>query len=123
MAAPPYVSRVSQVRARLLVGTGLLLGAALLGGLYACHVLRQTPFMAGPDRISICGRDYVLPGGTFPREELGATRLTRIGSVMTWQGRREVWGQRGPAEPECGTGVYLRVGSNAFRGYTLSGGP
>jgi hypothetical protein len=49
----------------------------------------------------------------------------RIGTVWTWQGRREVWGKRVTilGADGCGTGLYLRTGPNAFLGYALLGGP
>lgn len=103
--------------------TVLLVAAA--SGLYACHVLRQTPFMAGPDRLSVCGRDFGGPGYVFHREQLAQEHDARIGTVRTWQGRREIWGKHltiGGA-PGCGTGVYLRVNGDTFRGYGLRGGP
>ena len=106
---------------RLLVASVALMGAALIAGLYTCHVLRQTPFMAGPDGLSICGRDFIGPGYVYNGDQLRQDNAERIGTVMTWQGRREVWGRHVTilGAPGCGTGVYLRVGQDTFRGYAL----
>lgn len=102
-----------------------MLLVAVASGLYACHAMRQTPFMAGPDRLSICGRDFGGPGFVFRRQQLLREQDGRIGTVMTWQGRREIWGRHLTigGVPGCGTGVYLRINGDTFRGYGLLGGP
>jgi hypothetical protein len=109
----------------LLVGSVAVLIVAAVTGLYACHKWHQTPFMAAPDRLSICGREFSGPGSVFTGQQLQQEHDVRIGTVMTWQGHREVWGRHltvGRA-PGCGTGVYLRVSLDVFRGYDLLGGP
>jgi hypothetical protein len=108
------------------LGVGVVVVLVLVvSALYACDVLRQTPFMAGPDRLTICGRDFAGPGDVYRREQLLQDRDSRIGTVMIWQGRREIWGRHltiGGATG-CGTGVYLRVAGDRFRGYAPLGGP
>jgi hypothetical protein len=111
-------------------GSRLVLAATLLlvlagSALFACHRLHQTPFMATPERLSICGREFSGPGFTYSLRQVQSAGAKQIGTIWTWQGRRQVWGHRvtlGLA-PGCGTGVYLRVGSETFRGFALLGGP
>jgi hypothetical protein len=112
----------------VLAGCGIAVVAAVAAAaaaLWACHVLHQTPFMAGPDRISVCGRYFAGPGNVYRLKQLEQEQDAAIGTVVTWQGRREVWGRHLTVfgVPGCGTGVYVRVGRDTFRGYGLLGGP
>lgn len=107
------------------VGAAVVVGVLACGALFAGHVIHQTPFMSAPDRISTCGRDYSGPGtdGTLAVVKRSGAHV--IDHIWTWQGRREVWGQRVTiyGSRSCGTGVYLRVRQNSFRAYGLMGGP
>lgn len=101
---------------------GLALVALSVGAVLMAS-WHQAPWQPAPDRISICGRDFSGPGDHYARQDLIAAR--RLGAVWTWQGKREVWGQRVRllGAEGCGTGVYLRTGNDSFRGYSLQGGP
>lgn len=102
-----------------LVTTGLVLVIWVMAS------WNQAPWQAGPDRLSICGRDFKGPGYTYSQSQLRREGGVRLGTVRTWQGKREVWGrpQTIGGVAGCGTGVYLRTGSETFRGYALLGGP
>lgn len=98
----------------------------LLVGVVALAVgfsrLHQSPFDDVPSKIEACSRTYVLPAPQgVTRQAIDTQGLTVQAHVRTWQGRRAVWGTRGATN--CGLGVYLQVGANEFRGYTLSGSP
>jgi hypothetical protein len=102
--------------------------ALLLGGMgvvVRSHQLHQLPGAAGPGRIEICGRTFIGPGTRYTTADMTLRQGAKIGSVKTWSGSREVWGRHVTIGglPGCGTGVYLRTGSDEFRGYALSGGP
>jgi hypothetical protein len=110
---------------RVTIGAALVVAVLAVAGLFACHRMHQTPFMGTPERISVCGRTYSGPGTHETLTTLTSAGAHPVERVWTWQGRREVWGQRltlGEAT-SCGTGVYLRVGPNDFRGFALLGGP
>lgn len=110
---------------RRALGTILLLVVLAGSALFACHRWHQTPFMATPERFSLCGRDWSGPGHHYSRDQVQQSGAHRIGQIWTWQGRRQVWGQRTTVlgAQSCGTGVYLRLGANDFRGFALLGGP
>lgn len=113
------------VLARLAVTVGVLAAVSLMVLGVRSSQLHQIPGAAGPSRIEICGRTFTGPGTSSTAAEVRARLMTRIGSVPTWQGRREVWGQQVTVSgaPGCGTGVFLKTGPDAFLGYALSGGP
>lgn len=102
---------------------GLLLVALLCLALWLCHVMKQTPLMAGPERFGVCGRLWSGPDDGFTAAQLGPDAV-RLGAVWTWQGKREVWGHRVTEGrvTTCGTGVYLKVSNGQFLGYDLLGG-
>ena len=105
------------------IGIAVLVAGGVVG--VRSHQLHQLPGAAGPGQVVVCGRTFVGPGTTRSSEDMRNRGATRIGSVPTWQGAREVWGRHvtiGGA-PGCGTGVYLRTGSTTFLSYALSGGP
>ena len=114
----------SSVRRLVAPLVAVVLISAVVAGLWLCHVMKQTPFMAGPERFDICGRTWVGPGYNFDAVQLRGIKAGRLGTVWTWQGKREVWGRRVRVEGDgCGTGVYLNVSDYKFRGYALSRGP
>jgi hypothetical protein len=98
---------------------------ALLVVMYLTWAWHEAPWGAKPDRLHFCGRYFGYPGATVPKVRVQLEGDGRIGTVWTWQGRREVWGKRVTilGADGCGTGLYLRTGPNAFQGYALLGGP
>jgi hypothetical protein len=107
---------------RLLILVWLLLFAVVAGLAVGYARLHQSPFDAVPSQLDVCSRTYVLPAPHgVTRESIDTQALTVQAHVRTWQGRRAVWGKR--TATSCGLAVYLQVGSNDFRSYSLSGSP
>lgn len=107
---------------RLLIslGTVVIGGTAVLVG--GSLWLDQTPLQDAPDTLKACGRTYVNPSSQgILRRDVDERGLTVQGHVWTWHGKQSVWGTND--SPGCGPQVYLRVHSNDFRGYNLSGSP
>lgn len=107
---------------RLLVLVWFLLFAAVAALAVGYTRLHQSPFAAVPTKLNVCSRTYVLPAPHgVTRDAIDSQSLTVQTDVRTWQGKRKVWGKRTPTS--CGLQVYLQVGNNDFRSYTLSGTP
>ena len=116
-------------RLRLLVAVGVvLLGGLGLVGSYAAY--REWPWSAYPTNLHICGRDF-LPGigPVQSREEIVATqqRISRVGTVPGWLNHGELWAPShgDPLTPGsmCHVVMWVRVGKDSFKEFSLSGGP
>ncbi len=85
--------------------------------------LDQTPWMASPDQVNVCGRRYYL-GHLDPVRRDVALRDAPVvvGRVRTWTGSKSVWGVPNDGST-CGLGVFVETSHDIFRGYQLSGGP
>ena len=101
----------------------------LVAGLGAAGSLRkhfhQWPWQAGPDRIHVCGRDFAGPGYRYTLDQVTREGNLVVGAAPSLRGDLPVWGRRETVfgVAGCGTGVYLQVGADDFRGYALLGGP
>lgn len=87
-----------------------------------------------PSRIFYCGRDY-LPGAHVTKKEatsipnqFGSVQFRQVGKTLRG---RPIYAQplpddvRNRVEPAlpCDMGVYLKVGSDDYIAYVISGGP
>jgi hypothetical protein len=103
-----------------------LAGAMLLGIGAGSYFWWDQP----PRRVEACGRTYghtsgAVGAGPFSLAEIRVSqpKLQIVGNFR----RHEIWGERSPeprdGRPECGLGIYLRDGEDAYLGYGLVGGP
>jgi hypothetical protein len=109
------------------IGLGLAV-VLVVAALVAAGVLRvryrMWPWQALPERVGVCGRDYLGPGDTASLNDVVTHGNSVVAHVFTFRGEREVWASRTEVTGDrCGTGIYVRTGSNTFRSYALSGGP
>jgi hypothetical protein len=117
-------------------GLALLVVLLVGGGLWAARYRRTYhvwPGQSAGSRVGWCGRVY-LAGDTFQtraQAEAGSSHpLTLIGHYPPINGE-ELWAAVTPAKVRnavrpplpCAMAVYLRAGTDRFRGYELSGGP
>lgn len=97
--------------------------AGLGASLWSRASFHEWPWQDRPDRVHACGRDFehadeAIGAGPFTKTYVVAHAAKEIQSWPTLRGKREVW-----ASSPCGTGVYVRTGSDRFLGYGLLGGP
>jgi hypothetical protein len=123
------MTRMMQRHPRLTVLAWVAAVVLLVAGLVALGAARkhfhQWPGEAGPDRISVCGRDYIGPGYQYTLAQVTQQGNVHVGVTPSLRGDLPVWGRRETpvGASGCGTGVYVQVGSNDFRGYSMLGGP
>jgi|GEM_PF-3036211 len=100
----------------------LILALVLAGALRVRF--HQWPWQVAPDRVGVCGRDFDGPGHRYTLDQVTREGNVRVGVAPSLHGDLAVWGRHKTVfgVPGCGTTVYVRVGSDDFRGYGLSGG-
>jgi len=106
----------------------LAAAAAFVGLQLYVHAYHRSPWKAVPAQLSACGRDYIYPQAQ-PRSLAAVTKtdgtpIHDVGSTSGWVRTRAIWGHRAAegSGDGCGTQVWLRVGSDRFVEYSLSGG-
>jgi hypothetical protein len=110
---------------------GLAIGFSLIAGVRALPAFQHLPLLTS--RISLCDRDYnaggpartladvTAEGGPVVLVEPGLFGLLPSCPGPDDQGLRPC--TREAAAGPCATVVYVRVGEDAYQGFSLSGGP
>jgi hypothetical protein len=124
------VTRSARVRPLVAYALTLIVVAAGVCTAWYRTTYNVWPLQRASSRVHWCDRDYESAGGhaqTWP--EISATSGYPVRAVgryppLAWPGQQLFAPAVPGARPgACGTAVYLRTGPDAYRAYTLLGGP